>query len=72
METFGGILFTAIFIGIFFGDWRSWGKDETEKEYDKHEMGWFLNKAGDVISWVVTLYVIYFAFVIIKALWRLA
>jgi len=72
MKTIGIILILSILLGVCFGSWQDLFKSEQDKEYEKEEMGWFLYKLAIILSWIWPLFIIYFAFLIIKILWKLA
>lgn len=72
MDTFVTILFLSLVLGLLFGSWSDWFKSESEREYERNEVGWFLDKLGNIISWIFLLYIIYIVFIVIKTLWRLS
>jgi len=77
MGTFGIILSLSSLLGVAMGDWRDWGKSESEKNYEYQELGggkfaWVVTKIGGIISWFSILFFLYLILAIIKILWKLA
>ena len=77
MDKVGTLFLIAVIPALFFGSPGEWFKTEADKDYDKNMLGggllsWFLTKLAGVIVWWFILIGLLIAFVIIKAVWRLA
>lgn len=77
MDPIGRISLIAVFLGFFFGDPTGWLKSDLVKHFENKELGggkfaWFATKLGAIGAWWIILFALWFAFAVIKTLWRLA